>query len=61
MAVHYKTGEPPQERRCSEVLNMCIYDKYGLVRMNEQVHEIDVAIGQAKGKIEASFEDFLPR
>ena len=40
---------------------MCIYDKYGLVRMNEQVHEIEVAISQLKGKTEASFEDFLPR
>ena len=54
-------SEPPQERHYSEVLNMCIYDKYGLVRMNKQLHEIDVAIGQARGKIEASFEDFLPR
>jgi len=39
---------------------MCIYDKYGSLRMNEQVHEIDVAISQLKGKIEASFKDFLP-
>ena len=61
MAVHRKTREPPQERLYSEALKMCIYDKYRLVRMNEQVHEIEVAIGQAKGKTEASFEDFLPR
>ena len=54
-------SEPPQERRYSEVLNMCTYDKYGLVRMNEQVHEIEVAISQIKGKIEVCFEDFLPR
>ena len=61
MAVHRKTREPPQERFYPEALNMCIYDKYGLVRMNEQVHEIEVAISQLKGKTEASFEDFLPR
>ena len=53
-------SEPPQERDYSEVLKMCIYDKYGLVRTNEQVHEIEVAVSQLKGKIEASFEDFLP-
>ena len=54
-------SEPPQERRYSEVLNMCIHDKYRMVRMNEQLHEIEVAINQVKGKIGASFEDFLPR
>jgi len=40
---------------------MSAYDKYGLIRMNEKLHEIDVAIGRAKGKLELSFEDFLPR
>ncbi len=54
-------SEPSQERDNSEVINMRIHDKYVMIRMNEQVHEIDVAIGQVKGKIEASFEDFLPR
>ena len=54
-------SEPPQKRGNSEVVKMYIHDKYRLVRMNEQAQEIDVAISQVKGKIEASFEDFLPR
>ena len=54
-------GEPPQERHYSEVINMCIHDKYLMVRMNEHQHEIDVAINQVKDKIRPTFEDFLPR
>jgi hypothetical protein len=40
---------------------MCIYNKYDLLRTNGHLHEIDVAVGKVKGKIEASFEDFLSR
>lgn len=40
---------------------MCIHDKYRMVRMGEQLQEIEAAIEQAKGNPGLSFEDFLPR
>ena len=38
---------------------MCINDKYALIRMNEQIHSINVAVDMAKGNMQISFEDFL--
>ena len=61
MAVHQKTGEPPQERLYSEVINMCTDDKYRMIRMDGQLREIDEAIEEAKGNPGVTFEDFLPR
>jgi hypothetical protein len=61
MAVHQKTGEPPQERLYSEVINMCTYDKYRMIRMDGQLQEIDEAVEEAKGKPGLTFRNFLPR
>ena len=54
-------SEPPHEGRYLEVMNMCIHDKYRMVRMSEQLQEIEAAIEEAKGNPELSSKDFLPR
>ena len=54
-------SELPDERRYSEVINMCIHDKYRMVRMSEQLQEIEAAFEQAKGNPGLSLKNFLPR
>jgi len=54
-------GEPPLVWYHLEVVNMSIHDKYRLVKINDQLQEIEVAIANIKGKTKPLLVDFLPR
>ena len=54
-------SEPQDEQCYSGVINMCIHDEYRMVRISEQLQEIEAAIEQAKGNPGLSLKDFLPR